>query len=171
MFAVIKTGGRQYRVGLADVIKIEKIAGTVGGTVEFSDVLMLGGNGAAQVGAPLVPAAKVVGQVLDQRKDDKVLIFKKKRRKNYRRLRGHRQQITVVRITDILPDGKTGIAPAEAKVAKAKEPETAAATAEAGAAKPAKARPAKAKRAKSAGGAKAARPQAKAKAKAKAKKD
>jgi len=160
MFAVIRTGGRQYRVGLADVIKIEKIAGAVGGTVEFGDVLMLGGNGAAQVGAPLVPEAKVVGQVLDQRKDDKVLIFKKKRRKNYRRLRGHRQQITVVRITDILPDGKTGIAPAEAKVKKAKEPKAADAAADAGAAKPAKV-----KRAKSAGGAKAAKPKAKSKAK------
>src|SRR5689334_21054551 len=109
MYAVIKTGGRQYRVGLAEVIKIEKLAGDVGETVEFGDVLMLGGDGSApQIGVPLIANAKVLGEVLAQKKDDKVLIFKKKRRKNYRRLRGHRQQITLVRITDILPDGKTG---------------------------------------------------------------
>jgi large subunit ribosomal protein L21 len=101
MYAVIRTGGKQYRVAKNDVISVEKVAGTAGSTVQFNEVLMVGGDGAAKVGAPLVTGAKVTGTVLDQGKADKVVIFKKKRRQNYRRKRGHRQERTVVRIAEI----------------------------------------------------------------------
>lgn len=101
MYAVIRTGGKQYRVAKNDVISVEKIAGDEGATVAFDEVLMVGGEGGAQVGAPLVAGAKVTGTVLDQGKSDKVIVFKKKRRHNYRRKRGHRQERTVVRIAEI----------------------------------------------------------------------
>lgn len=100
MYAVIKTGGKQYRVAKNDVIFIERLAGDVGGSVEFGEVLMVGGD-SPQVGAPLVAGAKVLGTVLDQDKGDKLIIFKKRRRKNFRRRTGHRQLRTVVRIGDI----------------------------------------------------------------------
>jgi large subunit ribosomal protein L21 len=95
MFAVIKTGGKQYKVSPNDVIKIEKVSGDVGSLFTFSDILMLDG----QTG---VKNASVTGEILSQGKDKKVIIFKKKRRQNYRRKKGHRQEITVVRIKDIL---------------------------------------------------------------------
>lgn len=104
MYAVIKTGGKQYRVAAGDVIKVEKLDGEVGQSVDLDQVLMVGGEGAkdgAMVGAPLIDGAKVTAEVLEQGKGDKVLIFKKKRRKNYRRTRGHRQYQTVLRISDI----------------------------------------------------------------------
>ena len=102
MYAVIRTGGKQYRVAKNDVITIEKLAGEKGATVSFDEVLMVGGDGAATIGAPLVAGAKVTGTVLDQGKGDKVIIFKKRRRKNSRRKNGHRQFETVVRIADIV---------------------------------------------------------------------
>ena len=102
MYAVIRTGGKQYKVAKNDVITIEKLAGEKGATVSFDEVLMVGGEGAAKVGAPLVAGAKVTGTVLEQGKGDKVLVFKKRRRKNSRRKNGHRQFETVVRIADIV---------------------------------------------------------------------
>ena len=100
MYAVIKTGGKQYRVAKNDVIKIERLDGEAGSEIVFSEVLMLGGDNPV-VGAPRVAGASVTGTVLEQAKGDKVIIFKKRRRKNYRRRNGHRQLLTVVRIADI----------------------------------------------------------------------
>jgi large subunit ribosomal protein L21 len=103
MYAVIKTGGKQYRVASGDVIKVERLAGEVGQTVDFGDVLMVGGADGedVRIGSPLVAGAKVTAEVLEQAKAPKVLVFKKRRRKNYRRTRGHRQLQTVLRIRDI----------------------------------------------------------------------
>jgi large subunit ribosomal protein L21 len=100
MYAVIKTGGKQYRVAKNDVIKIERLDGEVGAEITFPEVLMIGGD-EPRVGTPTVEGAKVVGTVLDQAKGEKVIVFKKRRRKNYRRKNGHRQLLTVVRIADI----------------------------------------------------------------------
>lgn len=100
MYAVIRTGGKQYRVAKNDVIKIERLPGEAGQTIEFTDVLMVGGEQPI-VGTPTVLGARVTGTLLEQTRGPKIVIFKKKRRKNYRRRTGHRQDITVVRITDI----------------------------------------------------------------------
>lgn len=113
MYAVVRTGGKQYRVAKDDVIRVERLGATVGSTVELADVLMVGDGARTEIGAPAVSAAKVVAEVVEQTRDAKLLVFKKKRRKNYRRLRGHRQQLTVLRITDILPDGDATAAAAE----------------------------------------------------------
>jgi large subunit ribosomal protein L21 len=101
MFAVIKTGGKQYKVAENDVILVEKLEAEAGAEVTFDQVLMVGQDANLKVGAPLVQGASVVAKVLDQTQADKVLIFKKNRRHNYRRKRGHRQLQTVLRITDI----------------------------------------------------------------------
>ena len=101
MFAVIKTGGKQYKVAKNDVILVEKLEVEAGQDVTFSEILMVGEDSNLKVGAPLVQGASVVARVLDQAQADKVLIFKKNRRHNYRRKRGHRQKLTVVRITGI----------------------------------------------------------------------
>ncbi|MEQ8818543.1 MAG: 50S ribosomal protein L21 [Thalassobaculum sp.] len=101
MFAVVKTGGKQYKVASGDVIKVEKLEAEAGATVELDQVLMVGGDGNVTVGAPMVAGAKVAFEVLEQTKGPKVIIFKKRRRKNSRRTRGHRQQITVLRVTGI----------------------------------------------------------------------
>ena len=106
MYAVIRTGGKQYRVTENDVIQVEKLTAEKGSAVELADVMMIGDGGKTTVGAPLVAGAKVIADVVDQVRAAKILVFKKKRRKNYRRLHGHRQDLTVLRITDILPDGK-----------------------------------------------------------------
>ena len=106
MFAVIKTGGKQYKVAKDDVIVIEKLEGEAGAAVAFNDVLMVGEGAETKAGAPFVEGATVAAEVVEQTRGDKVLIFKKKRRKNHRRLNGHRQDLTVVKITDILTDGK-----------------------------------------------------------------
>ena len=97
MYAVIKTGGKQYKVATGDVVKIEKIAGEEGKEVVFNEVLALDET----VGTPLVSGASVKALVVKQAKDAKVIIFKKKRRHNYRRKNGHRQFVTLVKITDI----------------------------------------------------------------------
>ena len=100
MYAVIKTGGKQYRVAKNDVIRVERLPGEAGGEITFAEVLMVGGD-EPKVGSPLVAGAKVTGTLLEQIRDDKVIIFKKRRRKNYRRRNGHRQHLSVVRIADI----------------------------------------------------------------------
>lgn len=101
MFAVVKTGGKQYKVASGDVIKVEKLEVEAGATVELDQVLMVGDESSVTVGAPMVAGASVVFQVLEQTKGPKVITFKKRRRKNSRRTRGHRQQITVLRVTGI----------------------------------------------------------------------
>jgi len=106
MFAVIKSGGKQYRVAPDDVIRVEKLAGEAGDIIEFGSVLMVGGDGGLNVGAPFVAGASVAAEVLEQGRTDKIIIFKKKRRQNYRRRNGHRQHETVLRVTEILTDGK-----------------------------------------------------------------
>ena len=100
MYAVIRTGGKQYRVAPNEVVRVEKIEAEPGSTVEFDEVLLVGGE-ETRVGRPLVEGAKVTATVLDQIKGPKIVVFKKKRRKNYRRKRGHRQQLTVLRVQDI----------------------------------------------------------------------
>jgi len=97
MFAVIKTGGKQYKVTTGDVLKIEKISANEGSEVVFNEVLALD----EKIGKPFVKGASVKATVLKQAKDEKVIIFKKKRRQNYRRKNGHRQQITLVKILDV----------------------------------------------------------------------
>ena len=97
MFAVIKTGGKQYRVVKDDIIAIEKLAGDAGAKIVFDEVLILG----TQVGAPLVANATVTGEVIRQFRDDKKIIFKKRRRKHYRRRNAHRQHLTLVKITGL----------------------------------------------------------------------
>ena len=101
MYAVIKTGGKQYRVAANDTLRVEKVAGEAGATVEFNEVLMIGGDGAPKIGAPHVAGAKVTAEVVEQGRADKVIAFKKRRRKNSRRKRGHRQELTTVKIRDI----------------------------------------------------------------------
>ena len=100
MYALIKTGGKQYRVSTGDKIRIEKLAGAVGETISFGEVLLIGGDNVV-VGKPLVSGAKVTGEILAQDRDKKVIVFKFKRRKNYRRKRGHRQPFTEVKITNV----------------------------------------------------------------------
>jgi large subunit ribosomal protein L21 len=120
MYAVIRTGGKQYKVAANDVITVEKLPGDAGAVIQFDEVLMVGGDKNA-VGAPLVAGACVTATVLDQIKGDKVIIFKKKRRHNYRRKRGHRQLGTVLRIAGIWTDGQKPEAPkVEAKPAAKK---------------------------------------------------
>ena len=139
MYAVIRTGGKQYRVAKDDVISVEKLAAEAGATVELDQVLMIGGEADATVGAPLVDGARVVATVLEQTRGDKVIVFKKRRRKGYRRTQGHRQDLTVLRINAVLTE-------AVSKPAKAKAKPEAKTTA--GDAKPAKPRAVKSKIAK-----------------------
>ena len=104
MFAVIKTGGKQYRVAADDKIKIEKVAGEPGDIIELGEVLVVGGDDLT-LGNPTVAGATVAAEVVAQGRNDKVIAFKKRRRKNSRRRRGHRQEFTRVRVTEILTDG------------------------------------------------------------------
>jgi len=113
MFAVIRTGGKQYKVAKNDVIFVEKLAGEAGASLELDDVLMIGDAEGVTSGTPTLGGAHVTATVLEQKRDDKVIVFKKKRRHNYRRKNGHRQYLTVLRITDIVATG----AEAEAAVA------------------------------------------------------
>ena len=125
MYAVVKTGGKQYRVSEDDVIVVEKLDANPGASVELDQVLMLDDGKEAQIGTPLVNGARVAATVLDQGRSDKIIVFKKIRRKDYKRTKGHRQSITVLRITDILSKGqKAKPAKAEKKATKSKEPET-----------------------------------------------
>src|SRR6516225_10986084 len=120
MFAVIKTGGRQYRVAPDDVLEIGKIAGDIGTIVQLGEVLVLGGEQPV-LGAPTVPGASVAAEVLQHKRGPKVIAFKKRRRKNSRRKRGYRDEITVLRVSEILTDNAKptkGPRPKKAKVAK-----------------------------------------------------
>lgn len=121
MFAVIKTGGKQYKVAKDDVIVVEKLKGETGEVVAFDSVLMVGEGAETKAGSPFVEGACVAGEVVEQARGDKVLVFKKKRRQNYRRTQGHRQDLTVVRITDILTDGKKPAAKAKKAAPKKDE--------------------------------------------------
>jgi large subunit ribosomal protein L21 len=103
MFAVVKTGGKQYKVARDSVIKVEKIEGTLGSKIELDQVLMLGESSKASfIGTPMVKGAKVTAEITNQFRDDKIIIFKKKRRQNYRRKAGHRQSLTELKILDIV---------------------------------------------------------------------
>lgn len=101
MFAVIRTGGKQYRVTQDAVLKVEKLEAEAGSTVTFTDVLAVGGEGSLTIGAPVVTGASVTATVIAQDRLDKVIIFKKRRRQNSRRKNGHRQHVTVLRVASI----------------------------------------------------------------------
>ena len=116
MFAVIKTGGKQYRVAADDKIKIEKVAGEPGDIIELGEVLVVGGDNLT-LGNPTVAGATVAAEVVAQGRNDKVIAFKKRRRKNSKRKRGHRQSLTMVKITDILTGGAKA-APKQAAAAQ-----------------------------------------------------
>ncbi|RMB07899.1 50S ribosomal protein L21 [Eilatimonas milleporae] len=124
MFAVVKTGGKQYRVSEGDVIKVEKLDGEAGKTVTLDTVLMVGDDKGVKVGEPAVKGASVAAEILEQKKDKKIIVFKKKRRHNYRRKKGHRQDLTVLRVTKIAKTAPRKTA------AKADETKAAAAPAE-----------------------------------------
>lgn len=143
MFAVLKTGGKQYKVQNGDVLRIEKIAADAGETVQFNDILMLGGD-TATVGTPLIEGAAVQAEVIDQIKGEKTINFVKRRRKHgSQRTKGHRQKLTLVRVTEILSKGaeKSGVKAAVGKIATAAATAPKAATVK-GAAPKAKAAPA-----------------------------
>lgn len=126
MFAVIKTGGKQYRVAAEDVLQIEKVKGDPGEIIQFGEVLLLGGD-EVKLGLPTVAGASVAAEVLEQGRGPKIIAFKKRRRKNSRRKRGHRQEFTLVRVTEILTDGAKPTKSAAPKAAKprAAKPESA----------------------------------------------
>ena len=136
MFAVIKTGGKQYKVAEGDTITVEKLDTEAGKDVTFETVLMLGNGDDVTVGAPLVDGASVFGEVEEQTRGDKVIIRKKRQRQTYRRTQGHRQHLTVVKITGISTDGKKPAKKAAPKKAAAPRAEPPAAEAAAPAAKP-----------------------------------
>ena len=119
MYAVIKTGGKQYRVAADQKIQIEKLAGNAGDQVEFTEVLMVANGGSIDIGAPFVSGATVVGEIASQDRGPHILIFKKRRRKHYRRRNGHRQDLTSVTIADILTGGAKPAAKAKAKAPEA----------------------------------------------------
>ena len=102
MYAVIKTGGKQYRVSANDKLTIERLEGEAGATIEFNEVLMVGSGATVRVGTPTVAGAKVTAELVEQARGPKVIAFKKRRRKNSRRKKGHRQDLTTVRIKDII---------------------------------------------------------------------
>jgi large subunit ribosomal protein L21 len=102
-YAVIRTGGKQYRVAPGDIIRVERLPGDVGSAVEFSDVLLATDDSDVQVGTPLVSGLRVQAEIVAQARSKKIVVFKKKRRKDYRRTRGHRQNLTSVRVTGIAP--------------------------------------------------------------------
>jgi large subunit ribosomal protein L21 len=126
MYAVLKTGGKQYKVAENDVIIVEKLAVEAGSNIDLNEVLMIGDGVASTVGTPTIVGAKVIAEVLEQKRGKKVIVFKKKRRQNYRRTRGHRQELTVLRITDILSDGKKNSSKVKAKAEEAPADVTAA---------------------------------------------
>ncbi len=101
MYAIIRTGGKQYRVKPGDVVRVERLDGAVGSSVTLGDVLLVAGDGEPRVGSPLVAGVSVLGTVVEQDRDAKVRVFKYKKRKHYRRTRGHRQSFTAVRIDSV----------------------------------------------------------------------
>ncbi len=130
MYAVIRTGGKQYRVAPNDVIQVERLSTGPGESVDFDEVLLVGEGAATTAGTPLVAGAMVRAEVLEEVRGEKIIVFKKKRRQGYRRKQGHRQNLTVLRITDITDaDGKTVSAP-KAKAKPAAKPKAKAKAAE-----------------------------------------
>ena len=167
MFAVIRTGGKQYRVAPEDVIRIDRVAREPGQVVEFGEVLMLGGDTPA-LGAPTVAGAAVAGEVLQHERGPKVIAFKKRRRKNSRRKRGYRHEFSLVRITEILTDGaKPSATPPARPQREARKPQPAG-EGETGKAEPKKKAPARKPAAKKSAKS-AAKPKGKAAAKSKKK--
>ena len=140
MFAVIRTGGKQYRVAAEDVIKVDKVRGDPGEIVQFGEVLVVGGD-SVTLGQPTIAGASVAAEVLEQGRGPKIIAFKKRRRKNSRRKRGHRQEFTLVRVTEILTDGAKPSQTARPK----REPKKPVAAAPTEAGEPAEAKPPKAK--------------------------
>ena len=163
MFAVFKTGGKQYRVAAEDVLKVAKLKGEPGEIVEFGEVLVVGGD-SVTLGAPTVAGATVAAEVLDHARGPKIIAFKKRRRKNSRRKRGFREEFTLIRITEILTDGKKANKEVQPRPKRAVAP-----AAEAGAETGESAEGATAKKAKKAPKAKAKAPAARAKPKNKPK--
>ena len=161
MFAVLKTGGKQYKVQSGDMLRVEKLAADAGETIQFNEILMLGGD-APVVGAPFVADAAVQAEVIDQVKGDKVINFVKRRRKHSsQRTKGHRQKLTLVRVTEILNSGadKSGVKAAlgagsvsKSAIAAVVEPASKAKTAKPAAAKATEAKPAAPKAGKAAAG-------------------
>jgi large subunit ribosomal protein L21 len=148
MFAVIKAGGKQYRVAAEDVIRIDRVNGEPGEIVEFGEVLVLGGD-VPQLGTPTIAGATVAGEVLQHTRGDKVIAFKKRRRKNSRRKRGYRHEFSVIRITEILTDGAKPSKEAKPRPKREPKPKVEARAEGDAEAKPAKAKkPAAKKRAK-----------------------
>jgi large subunit ribosomal protein L21 len=137
MFAVIKTGGKQYRVAAEDVIRVDRVNGQPGEIVEFGEVLVVGGD-TPQLGMPTVAGATVAGEVLQHTRGDKVIAFKKRRRKNSRRKRGYRHEFSVVRITEILTGGAKPSKTAAPRPKREPKPKTEAEAAPAAEAKPAR---------------------------------
>jgi large subunit ribosomal protein L21 len=133
MFAVFKTGGKQYRVAAEDVLKVDKVKGERGEIVEFGEVLVVGGD-SVTLGAPTIAGATVAAEVVEQGRGPKIIAFKKRRRKNSRRKRGHRQEFTLLRITEILTDGNKPSKIAKPKAKRAPAAAEAAASAEVSAA-------------------------------------
>jgi large subunit ribosomal protein L21 len=129
MYAVVKTGGKQYRVAKDDVIVVERLPADAGADVELDQVLLLDDGNAPVIGTPLVDGARVAATVLDQSRAAKILVFKRKRRKDYRRTKGHRQQVTVLRVTEILAKGQQRTAAPAEKKAEAGEGDAAEAAA------------------------------------------
>ena len=121
MYAVVKTGGKQYRVSENDTLKVERLTGETGDIVTLEDVLMVGNGADVTVGAPMVSGAAVAAEIIEQARDRKIIIFKKRRRQNYRRKAGHRQYYTLLRVTEILTDGAKA-KPAAKKPAKKAAP-------------------------------------------------
>jgi large subunit ribosomal protein L21 len=121
MFAVFKTGGKQYRVAAEDVLKVARLKGELGEIVEFGEVLVVGGD-SVTLGAPMVAGATVAAEVLDHARGPKIIAFKKRRRKNSRRKRGFREEFTLIRITEILTDGKKANKTAQPRPKRAPAP-------------------------------------------------
>jgi large subunit ribosomal protein L21 len=101
MYAVIRSGGKQYRVSPGDLFHVEKLPGQVGDKIDLMDVLLIGGNGSLKIGTPVLADARVTAEIVAQGRGHKTIVFKKKRRKSYSRKRGHRQEITTLKVVDI----------------------------------------------------------------------
>ncbi len=144
MYAIVKTGGKQYRVAPQDVIEVEKLKGEPGATVVLDQVLMVATDSGLQVGTPFVDGASVACELVEQKRGPKIIIFKKKRRKHYRRKKGHRQHYTVLRVLEILTDGKKPSASPKKAASGKKDAEKAKADAAAAKDKPASKEAAKA---------------------------
>ncbi len=132
MYAVVKTGGKQYKVAKGDVIKVERLDGDAGDVIQLDEILMIGDGSKVTVGEPMISGAAIAAEILEQGRAKKVIVFKKRRRQNYRRKKGHKQHLSVLRVTDIMASGaKKGAAPKKAAAkpaAKKAAPKKAAAT-------------------------------------------